>query len=68
MHADIDPALTSVIDLVREIHDPIDAAIAAGRPVPPFEFGALAGAVGALLDAIDARPNPSPARTLKAVA
>lgn len=68
MHADFDPALANVIELVREIHRPIAEAITVGRPVTPFEAGSLAGVVGALLDAIDARRPQPPVLALKAVA
>ena len=67
MHADFDPALANVIELVREIHAPIDAVARKGGLVAPLEAAALAGAVGALLDAIDARTRPAPALALKAV-
>lgn len=58
MHLDCDSALTAVIGLVREIHTPIDQAITDGKAVTSADFAALDGAVGALLDAIDARLNP----------
>ena len=67
MHADFDPGLAAVIGLVREIHGPIEDAITKGGPVAPLEAAALVGAVGALLNAIDARTRPTPARALKAV-
>ena len=68
MHADFDPALAGVIDVVREAYAPIGAAMAESRPVHPVEFGALAGAVDALLKALDARTSPAPVQALKAVA
>ena len=67
MHADFDPALANVIELVREIHAPIDAVARTGKDVAPTDAAALSGAVGHLLDAIDARTRPAPARALKAV-
>ncbi|MDH6448264.1 hypothetical protein M2155_000672 [Streptomyces sp. SAI-119] len=67
MHADFDPGLAAVIGLVREIHGPIEDAITKGGPVSSFDAAALAGAVGALLNAIDARTTPTPALALKAV-
>ena len=68
MHADFDPALAAVMDVVRERYAPVGAAMAERRSVSPVEFGALAGAVGALLDALDARTRPAPVQALKAVA
>lgn len=68
MHLSMDPALASVVALVREIHTPIAADIAQGRGVDLLSTAALSGAVGALLDAIDSRPDPAPARALQAVA
>ncbi len=68
MHLDMDPALAAVIEYVRKVHTPIDEAMADGKPVNLRDLGALSGAVGALLDAIDARRTPPPARTLQAVA
>ena len=68
MHADFDPALGEVIDVVREVYAPIGAAMAERRTVDPVEFGALAGAVDALLKALDARTSPAPVQALKAVA
>jgi hypothetical protein len=65
---DLDPGIAAVIDLVREVHTPIYRATSAGKTVDALEVAALAGAVGALLDAIDARLTPSPAMPLKAVA
>jgi hypothetical protein len=65
---DLDAGIAAVIDLVREVHTPIDQAITVGKPIAPFEYAALTGAVGALLDAIDARLTPPPALALKAVA
>ncbi|MER6492623.1 hypothetical protein [Streptomyces griseorubiginosus] len=67
MHADFDPALAAVVELVREIHAPIDSVVRTGGPVFPLEAAALTGAVGALLDAIDARTRPAPALALRAV-
>lgn len=68
MYLAMDPALAGVVALVREIHAPIDAEIAQGRQVDLLSVAALSGAVGALLAAIDARPDPAPARALQAVA
>lgn len=68
MHADFDPALADVIDVVREAYAPVGAAMAQRMPVQPVEFGALAGAVDALLKALDARTSPAPVQALKAVA
>jgi len=68
MHADFDPGLAAVIGLVRELHGPIEEAITKGALVTSFDAAALAGAVGALLDAIDARTSPAPVQALKAVA
>lgn len=67
MYLVMDPALASIVDLVREVHGPIAASIATGRIID-HDLAALSGAVGALLDAIDARPDPAPARALQAVA
>jgi hypothetical protein len=68
MYLVMDPALAAVVECVREMHAPVDAATTVGRQVSPFDVAALSGAVGALLDAIDARPDPAPARALQAVA
>ncbi|MFD4596805.1 hypothetical protein ACFWPQ_02105 [Streptomyces sp. NPDC058464] len=68
MHFDADPALAAVIEHVRRVHAPVGHAMAEGRDVSIRDLGALAGAVGVLLDAIDARRTPPPARPLAAVA
>lgn len=67
MHADIDPALAEVIEFVREVHRPIGESHAEGRQASLYDLGRLVGAVGYLLDAIDARDNQSKPRHLKAV-
>jgi hypothetical protein len=68
MYLDMDPALASVIEAVREAHAPVDDAINKGAPVYPPSVGSLAGAVGHLLDAIDARFTPPPVQAVKAAA
>ncbi|MEV7034539.1 hypothetical protein AB0N99_30460 [Streptomyces sp. NPDC093272] len=68
MHIDVDPALAEVIELVRRKYAPVGHALAGQRDVELGELAALAGSVGALLNAIDARRTPPPARTLAAVA
>lgn len=68
MYLVMDPALASIVEFVREMHAPVDAATTVGKQASPLEVAALSGAVGALLDAIDARPDPAPARALQAVA
>lgn len=68
MYIAMDRSLADVLALVREIHAPIAADIDQGRTVDLLSTAALSGAVGALLDAIDARPDPAPARALQAVA
>ncbi|MEV7975352.1 hypothetical protein [Streptomyces sp. NPDC086519] len=68
MYLDMDPALAELVELLRRVHAPIEAAMAAGKPVPIRDLGALSGAAGCLLDAIDARRTPPPARALQAVA
>jgi hypothetical protein len=65
---DLDPGIAAVIDLVREMHTPIDQAITGGKPINVCEYAALTGAVSALLNAIDARRTPPPVMALKAVA
>lgn len=68
MHIDFDPGVARVLACVREMHAPIDTAITAGKEVDVRDFAALFGAVGALLDAIDARLNPAPAEAMREVA
>lgn len=67
---DLDPAMTAVVDYVREVHAPIWQAIDDRKPVTATDCAALSGAMQALLDAIDARlPQVNePAVALKAVA
>jgi hypothetical protein len=67
---DLDPALASIVEAVRETHGPIWQAIDDGGPVTSTDCARLSGVVKALLGAIDARlPQPEqPAVTLKAVA
>lgn len=68
---DMDPGLAGVIACLRQVHDPIYAAIDEGCTVSEYDYAALSGAVQGLLNAIDARlPQPSPqmAAALKAVA
>lgn len=67
MHLDMDAGLAAVLEFVRELQQPIDEAIEAGKPVPPGDFAALSGAVSAMLDAIDAR-TPQEQPTVKAAA
>jgi hypothetical protein len=68
MHVDFDSSLAGVIDLVREVHAPIDQAMTEHKPVDVLDFAALAGAVSAMLDAIDARLAPAPEQPAKAAA
>lgn len=65
---DLDPGLAAVVDFTREHSDRIEQALTEGRTVPSFEFAALAGAVSALLDAIDARLPQQEQPAMKAVA
>lgn len=62
---DLDPGLAKVVNCVREHNDNIGKALTAGHAVDVFDLATLYGAVAALLDAIDARTEPTP---LKAVA
>jgi hypothetical protein len=64
----LDAGLAAVVDFVRETHAPIEQAIADGKPVESCDFAALTGAVGALLNAIDARRIDNQPVTVKAVA
>lgn len=68
MYLDMDPALSAIIELVRETHAPVDTAITKGHVVNPLDVAAVTGAVGALLNAIDARRTPPPAHLMKAAA
>jgi ribosome maturation factor RimP len=52
---DLDAGLATVVDFVREVHDPIWQAITDHEPVTTTDCAVLSGAVRALLDAIDAR-------------
>ncbi|MEV7364310.1 hypothetical protein [Streptomyces sp. NPDC091299] len=61
----LDPGLAAVVDFVREHNQQIEQAIGEGRPVSPFDYAVLSGAVSALLDAVDAR---LPQQQTKAVA
>lgn len=64
----LDAGLAAVIDFVRETHAPIEQAFTAHKPVEPYDLAALTGAVGALLNAIDARRIDNQPVTVKAVA
>lgn len=51
----IDAGLADVLDFVRECYAPIGQALAEDAPIDHDELAHLAGAVRALLGAIDAR-------------
>ncbi len=67
---DMDSGLTAVVDCVREVHTPIAQAITDREKVSTTDCAHLAGAVDALLRAIDARlpQREAQAEALKAVA
>jgi hypothetical protein len=52
---DIDDGLAGVLALAREKYAPVQRALAEHAPLKAMDLASLAGAVGALLDAIDAR-------------
>jgi hypothetical protein len=61
----IDASLARVIDTAREKYAPVARAMAARESVDARDFGAVTGALGALLGALDAR---IPEQQAKAVA
>ena len=64
----LDAGLAAVVGFVRETHTPIAQAIADGKSVDSSDYAALTGAVGALLNALDARLVDIQPVTVKAVA
>jgi len=62
---DLDPGLASIVAFVREVHGPIHQAITDRGQATATDCAVLAGAVSALLDAMDAR---LPQREQQAVA
>ena len=67
-HLILDVGLAAVVGFVRETHAPIEQALNTGQPVESCDYAALTGAVGALLNAIDARRVDIQPVTVKAVA
>jgi ribosome maturation factor RimP len=65
---DLDAGLASVVDFVREAHDPIWQAITDRKEVTSTDCAVLSGAVRALLDAIDARLPQAEQPIVQAVA